>query len=224
MKQPATALRPLRDNAPQPLHGIVFDCDGVLFDSKAANTAYYNHIRLAVQLPPMTEEEAAYSHMVTTEQALERMIPDELQEEAIRVREETFYRDNFMSMMQPAPHMAVFLQNMERAGVRLALCTNRSDSVHEVLAHFDIAQYFSPIVTISRVQPKPSPEGLLEVVKMWGTTPEAIVYLGDSLVDQQAAVAAGVPFWSYDNPQLTAELHVSSFKDLDEIVSLMLME
>lgn len=224
MKQPHTAPLTPGNSARSPFCGIVLDCDGVLFDSKAANTAYYNHIRLAVQLPPMTEEEAAHSHMVSTEQALESMIPDELKEEAARVREETRYRDSFMTMMQPSPHMLEFLRNTEKAGLRLALCTNRSDSVREVLAHFGIGQFFSPIVTITHVQPKPSPEGLLEVVKAWDASPSSIVFLGDSLVDQQAATAAGVPFWSYDNPRLAAEIHVSGFKELDEIVSLMLME
>ncbi|SBW11130.1 Haloacid dehalogenase domain protein hydrolase [uncultured delta proteobacterium] len=223
MKQTASALIDLESNASGQPCGLVLDCDGVLFDSKDANTAYYNHIRYAVQLPPMTEEEATYSHMTSTEEALERMIPDELKEEAMRVRGMTRYRDTFMSMMQPAPYMVSFLRNMHAAGLRLALCTNRSDSVHDVLRHFDIAQYFSPIVTITHVQPKPSPQGLLEVAKAWDVSPGSIIFLGDSLVDQQAAAAAGVPFWSYANPQLAAAVHITSFKELDEIVTLMLM-
>ncbi len=224
MKRSAPALINVENNPAQKLQGIALDCDGVLFDSKDANTAYYNHIRLAVRMPPMTEEEASYSHMVSTDEALERIIPDELQEEARRVRAMTRYRDTFMPMMRPAPHMYAFLKAMKAMGIRMALCTNRSDSVHHVLRHFAMEEYFAPVVTISQVPPKPSPQGLLEIVKAWETTPDAIVFLGDSLVDQQAAAAAGVPFWSYDNPQLAAEIHVSGFKELGEILRLMVME
>lgn len=222
MKQNASAL--LRLESPSSdLRGIVFDCDGVLFDSKEANTAYYNHIRFAVRMPPMSEEEAAYSHMLSTDEAIERMVPVELLEEARNVRNKTKYRDTFMPMMQPSRNAFACLRSLHDAGIRLALCTNRSDSVHEVLRHFGIEQYFSPVMTITQVQPKPSPAGLLEIVKNWETTPAAITFIGDSLVDQLAAAAASVPFWSYNNPQLSAEMHISDFKELEEIVLLMRM-
>ena len=213
----------LENRSAQCLRGLVLDCDGVLFDSKDANTAYYNHIRSAVKLPPMTDEEAAYSHMVSADEALEHMIPQELQAEAQRAKLSTEYRDTFMGMMQPSPYMYSFLREMEQAGLRLALFTNRSDSVHYVLNHFGISHYFSPVITISQVQPKPSPQGLLEIAKVWEATPDSLIFLGDSLVDQQAAVSAGVPFWSYDNPQLAAEIHISDFKQLGDILHLMLM-
>ena len=37
---------------PYGLRGLVFDVDGVLFDSRNSNIEYYNLIRRAVQLPP----------------------------------------------------------------------------------------------------------------------------------------------------------------------------
>lgn len=222
MKQSASSLIHLEKSSSE-LFGLVFDCDGVLFDSKEANTAYYNHIRFAVQMPPMTAEEASFSHMATTDEAIEKMIPDELLEEARLVRSRTKYRDTFMGMMQPALYMVEFLRNMREAGLPLALCTNRSDSVHEVLRHFGIEEYFSLIMTVTCVQPKPSPEGLLEIARIWGTPPETIAFLGDSLVDQQAAAAAGVPFWSYSNPMLAAEMHIPGFHELNDIMRLMLM-
>ena len=213
----------LEEESAQAVSGLILDCDGVLFDSKAANTAYYNHIRYAVQLPPMTEEEAAFSHMVSTDEALERMIPDELKEQAKSARNQMRYRDTFMNMMMPASYVHLFLQSMKEHGIRLALCTNRSDSVYDVLRHFDMESFFSPVMTITHAPPKPDPQGLAEIVRIWGASPSSVAFLGDSLVDQQAADAAGVPFWSFDNPQLSARLHVSGFRELNEMMQLMLM-
>ena len=203
------------------LEGLIFDCDGVLFDSKQANTAYYNHIRSAVQLPPMTEEEAALAHMLTTGETLDRMIPDHLKEEVRRVQKDTSYHDIFMPMMVPAPFVFEFLDELSRRGVRMALCTNRSDSVWDVLRHFGMDAYFSPVMTITHVEPKPHPMGLQTIVQAWGATPGATAFLGDSLVDQQAAAAAGIPFWGVNCPHLAARLHVSSFRDLADTLQRM---
>ena len=44
---------------------IVFDCDGVLFDTEAANRAYYNHILKHFGKPVMTANQFAYAHQHT---------------------------------------------------------------------------------------------------------------------------------------------------------------
>lgn len=196
------------------LAGIIFDCDGVLFDSKGANSAYYNHIRAAVALPPMSEEEASYAHMVSTDEALERMIPENLLEQAIAARNATRFRDLFMSLMEPSPHMTDFLRAMQARKMPMALCTNRSDSVHHVLAHFGLQDFFSPVMTISHAKPKPDPEGLFKILSAWGAEPGAVAFLGDSLVDCRAAAAAGVPFWCFGTTAIPAALHVNSFAEL----------
>lgn len=223
MKRAAPSLINVDPGSATDIRGIIFDCDGVLFDSKEANTAYYNHIRLAVNLPPISEEQATYSHMVSADEAIAHIIPPELMAGAIEARNQARYRDTFMSMMQPAPYLYPFLQTMKEQGMPLALCTNRSDSVHYVLEHFAMESFFSPVVTITHVRPKPDPQGLLEIVRMWGTTPDAVIFLGDSLVDQQAAASAGVPFWSFNSPELSAQVHISDFKELEDIIQLTLM-
>jgi HAD superfamily hydrolase (TIGR01509 family) len=204
--------------------GLIFDCDGVLFDSKDANTAYYNHIRHAVNLPSLTEAEAAYSHMASSEEVLENLIPPALLPQALEVQRNTRYRDIFMGMMQPAPHVFHFLQTMREKGLPLGMCTNRSDSVHQVLNHFGMADFFSPVMTISHAPPKPDPEGLCGILAQWDAPAESVVFIGDSLVDQQAAASAGIPFWSFNSPDLAAQMHISSFREMEDTVALMLMQ
>lgn len=223
MKRAAPSLINLDPGSATDIRGLIFDCDGVLFDSKEANTAYYNHIRLAVNLPPINEEQATYSHMVSADEAIERIIPPELMAGAIEARNQTRYRDTFMALMQPAPRVHAFLKAMKEQGMPLALCTNRSDSVHHVLEHFDMKSFFWPVVTITNARPKPDPQGLLEIVRAWGATPDSVIFLGDSLVDQQAAASAGVPFWSFNSPELAAQVHISDFRELEDIIRLTLM-
>lgn len=223
MKLAATSVINIDPKAGEKIQGVILDCDGVLFDSKEANTAYYNHIRLAVQLPPLSEDEAAYSHMASVDEVIERLIPEDLRDDAVKARNSVQYRDTFMSMMQPAPHVFQFLRAMKAKGMPMALCTNRSDSVHHVLRHFGMDEFFSPVMTISHAPPKPSPQGLIEITKMWDSAPGSLIFIGDSLVDQQAAVGAGISFWSFNSPELSAPIHISGFKELEDIMHLMLM-
>ena len=202
---------------PAALRGLIFDCDGVLFDSKDANTAYYNRIRQGVLLPPMTPAEAADSHMLSTDQALERMIPAHLQQQAAQVRDSLRYSKTFMPFMTPSPHVYECLQTLTNRGLKLALYTNRSDSVHEVLSHFAMP-FFSPVMTISHMRPKPDPQGLLAILDEWGMAPGDVAFIGDSPVDQEASDAAGVAFWSFNNPALTAQLHCNCFKTLEDML------
>ncbi len=193
------------------IRGLIFDCDGVLFDSKDANTAYYNHILTAAGLPPLTETQAAWAHMVSTDEVMRHLVPEDRREAAVEARRTMRYREHFMPLMRPEPGMADFLRAAHRAGLPLAMCTNRSDSVHEVLRHFGLAEFFLPVMTISNARPKPDPDGLLQILGAWSAAPDAVAFVGDSLVDQQASRAAGVPFWSFANPDLDALLHIDSF-------------
>ena len=63
---------------PQGLGGVIFDCDGVIIDSRPANGLYYNRILAHFGLPPMTAEQEHYSFMATARQALEHILPEEL--------------------------------------------------------------------------------------------------------------------------------------------------
>jgi phosphoglycolate phosphatase-like HAD superfamily hydrolase len=40
------------------------------------------------------------------------------------------------------------------------------------------------------------------------------MYIGDSILDQQAARAAGTQFVAFGNPDLEADRHITSFKEL----------
>ena len=44
--------------------------------------------------------------------------------------------------------------------------------------------------------------------------PAEVMYIGDSVLDQQAAQAAGTQFVAFDNPALEADKHITSLKEL----------
>lgn len=196
------------------IRGVVFDCDGVLFDSREVNRHYYNHIRLALGLEPMSREEEDYAFMHTVDASLARLIPPELRAAAAEVQGHMTYND-FIERMIPEPGLFELVEALDRLGVRMAVNTNRKNSMEMVLERFGLTRFFDPVMTAAKVaRPKPDPEGLRRIVEAWGVGAHAMSYLGDSAVDQETTVRAGVPFWAYRNRELAAQLHVDSFHEL----------
>ena len=56
---------------PAGLSGLIFDCDGVMVDSRDVNIGYYNLLLREVGKPPITPEQAGYVQMSTAKEALE---------------------------------------------------------------------------------------------------------------------------------------------------------
>jgi HAD superfamily hydrolase (TIGR01549 family) len=199
---------------------LTFDCDGVLFDTEAANKAFYNQILAHLNRPPMTEAQFAHAQMHTADQALANLFPDAASyARAQAYRKETGY-EPFIPYMEMAPDLIDVLEKY-RSALSLAVATNRSDTMGRVLEIHDIAHYFDLVVTALDVDhPKPHPEPLLRVLAHFDAAPEEMIYVGDSLLDAQAAEAAGVPFVACGNQEIPGDYHISRLSELDTIIPL----
>ena len=194
--------------------GLVFDIDGVLFDSRASNMLYYNSIRSAVGLPELSREEEAFCHMASVQESLEAIIPENLRDAAYAASRRINYRESILPLLSLEPGVLDMLHWLRQWNVRCAIFTNRSSSVEELLRFFGVESFFSPLKTAAGGRPKPYPDGLLEILREWRVTPEQIAFIGDSQVDAMAASSADVPFWAFRNNELDARLHVSDFFSL----------
>jgi len=197
---------------------IAFDCDGVLFDTADSNRAYYNALHLQLNMPVMTDEQFAYAHMNTVADTLTFLFPgQELLAKAKALKQKTSYNP-FVKAMKMEPGLMPLLKKL-RPAYKTAIATNRSDSMPTLLKEHNIGPYFDCIVSANDVaHPKPYPDQLLKLLDFFGINPDQMLYVGDSIVDQQAANAADVAFAAYDNPSLTAKYHITSLKELEEIL------
>lgn len=209
---------PVRHHEPedilQGVKGIIFDCDGVLVDSKDANRMYYNFVRQKLGMLPMTPDEEEYVHAHAVTASLAYIIPRERLGEAEAARREIAFAD-MLEYTYLEPGLVDFLSVMRARGLRLAVNTNRTDSMEFLLETFDLTHFFDPVITAAKVKhPKPNPEGVHRILRDWDVTRHEAVYIGDTSVDEQTARAAGVGFWAYKNPRLAARLHVDGFLNL----------
>ncbi len=198
---------------------LIFDCDGVLFDSQKANRAYYNCIAQAVGRSPLSEEEFAFVHMHTAEESVRylfRNYPD-LLPKALAFQKELNY-EKFLPLMRLEPGIKNLIEAV-RPPVKTAISTNRTTTMGRLLEIFQLTPYFDLVVTaLVSPKPKPHPCALEIILKQFGVAAEETLYVGDSEVDQKLTQAVGVPFVAYKNPSLSADYYVKSFVELQNLL------
>lgn len=201
------------------VRGIIFDCDGVLFDSRRANLAYYSLVLQHFGEPPLTEENgrvADVCHTYASDDVYRLLLGEERVEEA-RAFAATIDWHVLMDLMVPEKGVPQVLERLAEQ-MALALATNRGASVRTILDHFDMARYFQKVVTSKDVsRPKPAPEMLLLAVRELGLRKDEVWYVGDSELDRQAAEAAGLRFVAYKGA-VEGDLAI---RDHGELISLL---
>jgi len=196
---------------------LVFDCDGVLFDSKLANIKFYNYILEKVGRAPLTPEEVEFIHMHSVNECIEYILrnhPEKL-ELAKKVQKETPYQ-MFFKYLIPEKGLVDFLE-WAKGYFNLALCTNRTTSTHPLLEHFNIKNYFDFIMTAERI-PKNNPSALLTILEHFKVKPENVLYIGDSEVDKRLCENCGVKMVAFKNNNLSADFYVKSYEELRKLI------
>lgn len=201
-----------------PLKLVIFDCDGVLFDSREANRHYYNDLLFRFGHPAMDEEEVDYVHMHNVQDSVRhifRNYPADI-DRVNGYRVELDYHP-YLQHMKMEPDLPQFL-NFLRPRYRTAISTNRTTTMAEVLRVHGLEDYFELVVTALDVsRPKPHPEALKKILAHFGLPVEQAVFIGDSSIDRQHTAAVGMRLIAFRNRQLAADFHVDSFTEAMEL-------
>jgi phosphoglycolate phosphatase len=174
---------------------VIFDADGVLFESEESNIAYYNAVLKAVNEPPLTSEEARKCIFLSASQVFE-LRAQGASERLKLMREVSGKLDftPFLDLLKPAVELRPFLLKL-RARYKLGLATNRSATVPAMLERLELSDVFHAVASCADgVPPKPAPDMLHLCLARAGVEARKAVYVGDSEVDQVAAQAAGMRF------------------------------
>jgi phosphoglycolate phosphatase len=174
---------------------VMFDADGVLFDSTESNTAYYNAIFALMDEPRMDLDEEKAGIFMSAPQVFElRARGDRAKYERMREIARTMDATPFFNLMRPAVELRPFLTDMKRR-YRLALATNRSATIPALIDYLGLEGIFDAVASArDPVRPKPAPDIVELCLKRAGVAAAGAVYVGDSDTDRVAAEAAGVHF------------------------------
>lgn len=202
---------------------IVFDCDGVMFDSRGANRAYYNQLLHAFDCPPMEEDEVGFVHTHNVNDSVAHIFRNHPQiptESVDRYRGQLDYTP-FLKHMAMEPDLIAFLQQITPR-YHTAISTNRTTTMDMVMDIFHLRPWFEKVVTaLDTIHPKPAPDGLHMILDHFHLQPEETIYIGDSDVDREHCAGVGVPLIGFKNPDLVADYHVENFMSILELPPLM---
>jgi HAD superfamily hydrolase (TIGR01549 family) len=201
-----------------PYKVIAFDCDGVMFDTAAANRAYYNTLLERLGLPAMTDQQFSYTHAHTVVESIAFLCGHAgLIEQAQEHRKSMSYLP-FVKEMTMEPYLIPLLKKLRQA-YWTAIATNRIDTIQRVLSEHGLEPYFDYVVCAADVtHPKPHPEELLKIADHFDIQVSELFYIGDTEVDEAAARDAGVVFTAYRNPALSAAFHIKTLAELESIL------
>jgi phosphoglycolate phosphatase-like HAD superfamily hydrolase len=127
----------------------------------------------------------------------------------------------------PALGAAQLLEGLAERGCSAGVLTRNSlDNALATLEHCGIARHFADGCVIGRdeAEPKPSPDGILRLLRGWNADPTSGVMVGDFRYDFDAGRAAGVVTASVDATgqhewSALADLCVDSLDELLHVVS-----
>ena len=177
---------------------VIFDLDGTLLNTIADLAQSTNHA-LSVLGYPM-HEESAYNFMVGNgiNKLFERALPDgeKTEENVLRVRQEfvPYYDQHNADKSRPYPGVTELLETLQTAGMQLAVASNKYQAATEKL----IAHYFPNIKFTAvfgqreGIPVKPDPIIVKEILSIAKVDKKDVLYVGDSGVDMQTAINAGV--------------------------------
>lgn len=197
------------------IEALIFDCDGVMFESRQANLAYYNRILEQFSYPQVSADDHERTHLCHTAsspQVLQGLMAPEHVQAALAFASGLDYRE-FIPQMIPEAYLEDVLCRLSRR-YPLAVATNRGQSIVPILEHFNLTGFFKTVVTSHDVKhPKPAPDMLLLAAKKLNIEPDRCLFIGDSELDQRAAIDAKVQFAGY-GPIVSSEITLFSHLDI----------
>ncbi|NUU65638.1 phosphoglycolate phosphatase [Enterobacteriaceae bacterium BIT-l23] len=192
------------------LRAVAFDLDGTLVDSAPGLTEAVDNALYALELPRAGEDRVitwiGNGADVLAERALCWALkekaegkgepqPDDEMRRMMRKLFDRYYGEVAEQGSFLFPAVAETLAALKQHGVALALVTNKpTPFVRPILESLGLSGYFEPIIGGDDVEnKKPHPEPILRVAERLGISPQALLFVGDSRNDIQAARAAGCP-------------------------------
>lgn len=192
----------------------IFDLDGTLLDTLQDLAAAVN---FALRKNGMEEHSIDDIRRFVgngVRKLIERAVPDGSKNpriDEVFADFRSYYMQHSLDATKPYDGITEILQELKQRGCKMAVVSNKMmAATQELVAHF-----FPEIeVAIGEneaegIRKKPAPDMVFEALNRLGAEAESAVYIGDSDVDIQTAMNAGVPcisvLWGFRNREFLLE-------------------
>jgi phosphoglycolate phosphatase len=178
--------------------GVIFDLDGTLVDSLEDLADSMNTILQKFNFP--THAVPAYKHFIGNgiRNLVYKTLPEANRNEA--TISECYnlmiavYRNNSVNKTKTYDGISELLDDLVSRNMKLAVFSNKADEFTKQIVQALLPGWnFETVVGLStEAHKKPNPYVALQISKIFGISPEEIIYVGDSGTDMQTANNAGM--------------------------------
>ena len=177
---------------------VIFDLDGTLLDTIADLAESANHALKQLGYPTRDVEKIRTFVGNGVNKLLYRALPDEEKSEENMMRMRThfvpYYDAHNADLSAPYPGIVDLLEELQAKGLRMAVASNKYQeaTVKLVKHYFPIIDFVEVLGQREGINVKPDPTIVFDILKKAGVSKEETLYVGDSGVDMQTAINAGV--------------------------------
>ncbi|MBE6608848.1 MAG: HAD family hydrolase [Ruminococcaceae bacterium] len=176
---------------------VIFDLDGTLVDTLGDLTFAMNEMLRHFGYPERSRKEVETFIGNGQKMFVTRSLPEYARsEENIAVCTEYYaekYSENIVKYSVPYEGIVDMLENMKKAGIKIAVLSNKSDvHVQKIIKTLFGEDFFDAALGAGRFAVKPAPESVLYTAETLGVKPSEIAFVGDSDVDIKTGHNAGM--------------------------------
>lgn len=180
----------------------IFDMDGTILNSLEDLADSINAVLAFHDFPTHTIEEIRFFVGDGVKKLVERSLPKNSDEETKKMIFDDFveyYKNHSAIKTKPYDGILELLQKLKNQKILTAVNTNKIESAAISLCNQIFPNLFDFISGNREGVPvKPSPDGVFEIIKKAGVKKEETVFIGDSDVDLQTGINAGIEIIGVD--------------------------
>ncbi|MCW8795606.1 MAG: HAD family hydrolase [Chlorobium sp.] len=178
---------------------VIFDLDGTLLDSLTDLANTLNSVLESNGLPTHTRETVRYLVGYGMDELVRTSLPQELRKqgellEKLKKEMQENYAKTWMNTTIPYPGIAELLDWIDTIPIKKGVLSNKPDRFTKLCVETLLGSWKFDSVSGHHpgISHKPAPEGALHMSDEMAVAPPEILYAGDSEVDMQTAIAAGM--------------------------------
>ena len=182
------------------IYTILFDLDGTIVNTAPDLMSAHNHVMKKFGHPIKELGEiknlAGKGAWMMMQRSFKKEVTDEKIKKEMTNEFIDFYSKNIANDSKPINGLFEFLDWAKNKNISMAICTNKQERLAvDLLKKLNLFNYFEYVAGSDTFNfNKPDPRHLTNVVEIIGGDLKKTIMVGDSEVDEMAAVNAKLPF------------------------------
>ena len=214
------------------IYTILFDLDGTIINTAPDLMNAHNHVMKKFGHPVKELGEiknlAGKGAWMMMQRSFKKEVTDEKIKKEMTNEFIDFYSKNIANDSKPINGLLDFLNWAKNKNISMAICTNKQERLAvDLLKKLKLFDYFEYVAGSDTFNfNKPDPRHLTDVVEIIGGDLKKTIMIGDSEVDEMAAVNAKLPFILVDEgytektaEQIKHDFLIKDYVGFDKIVS-----